>query len=73
MTSRKATNKVYRDQNRTTNIPHEPMSLIVTKRANGGLRLKLVMHGTKDFPFKSHTQFFLDSDEASDLTSFLND
>ena len=73
MTSRKATNKVYRDQNRTTNIPHEPMSLIVTKRANGGLRLKLVMHGTKDFPFKSYTQFFLDSDEASDLVSLLND
>ena len=72
MTSRKATNKVYRDQNRTTNIPHEPMSLIVTKRANGGLRLKLVMHGTKDFPFKSYTQFFLDSDEASDLANLLN-
>ena len=73
MTSRKATSKVYRDQNRTTNIPYEPMSLIVTKRANGGLRLKLVMHGTKDFPFKSYTQFFLDSDEASDLVSLLND
>ena len=67
------TSKVYRDQNRTTNIPNEPMSMIVTKRANGGLRLKLVLHGTKDFPFKSYTQFFLDSDEASDLVNFLND
>ena len=65
--------KVYRDQNRTTNIPHEPMSLIVTKRANGGLRLKLIQHGTKGFPFKSYTQFFLDSDEASDLANLLND
>lgn len=57
MTHRKTTTKVYRDQNRTTNIPNEPMSLIVTKRANGGLRLKLVQHGTKSFPFKSYTQF----------------
>ena len=67
------TTKVYRDQNRTTNIPNEPMSLIVTKRANGGLRLKLIQHGTKGFPFKYYTQFFLDSDEASDLASLLND
>lgn len=73
MTRRKTTTKVYRDQNRTTHIPNEPMSLIVTKRANGGLRLKLVQHGTKDFPFRSHTQFFLDNDEASDLANLLND
>lgn len=66
------TTKVYRDQNRTTNIPNEPMSLIVTKRANGGLRFKLVRHGTKLCPFKSYTQFFLDSDEASDLANLLN-
>ena len=67
------TTKVYRDQNRTTNIPNEPMSLIVTKRANGGLRLKLIQHGTEDIPLKLYTQFFLDSDEASDLANLLND
>ena len=67
------TTKVYRDQNRTTAIPNEPMSLIVTKRANGGLRLKLIQHGTKRFPYTSYTQFFLDSDEASDLANLLND
>ena len=65
------TTKVFKDSNRTTAIPFENMTLVVTKKDSGGARLRLVQHGVRNkFP-KMVTDFFLDADETAELTDLL--
>ena len=65
------TTKVFKDSNRTTAIPFENMTLVVTKKDSGGTRLRLVQHGVRNkFP-KMVTDFFLDADETAELTGLL--
>ena len=65
------TTRVFKDSNRTTPIPFENMTLVVTKKDSGGTRLRLVQHGVRNkFP-KMVTDFFLDADETAELTDLL--
>ena len=65
------TTKVFKDSNRTTAIPFENMTLVVTKKDSGGTRLRLVQHGVRNkFP-KMVTDFFLDASETEELTDLL--
>ena len=62
---------VFKDSNRTTAYPFEKMTLVVTKKDSGGVRLRLIQHGfTKELP-GSKTDFFLDADEAVELFNLI--
>ena len=65
------TTKVFKDSNRTTAIPFENMTLVVTKKDSGGTRLRLVQHGVRNkFP-KMVTDFFLDASETAELAELV--
>ena len=65
------TTKVFKDSNRTTPIPFENMTLVVTKKDSGGTRLRLVQHGVRNkFP-RMVTDFFLDAAESAELSELL--
>ena len=68
------TTKVFKDSNRTTRLPFEKMTLVVTRKDNGGARLRLIQSGKT--PSKGRwpsmkTDFFLDAAEVSDLLELL--
>lgn len=65
------TTKVFKDSNRTTAFPFEKMTLVVTKKDSGGVRLRLIQHGiTNELP-GAKTDFFLDASETAELTDLL--
>ena len=65
------TTKVFKDSNRTTAFPFENMTLIVTKKDNGGTRLRLVQHGVRNKVPQMVTNFFLDAAESAELSELL--
>ena len=69
-----ASTKVFKDSNRTTRLPFENMTLVVTRKDNGGARLRLIQSGKT--PSKGRwpsmkTDFFLDAAEVTDLLELL--
>ena len=62
------TTKVFKDSNRTTAFPFENMTLIVTKKDNGGARLRLIQHGIRNQLPRSVTDIYLDASESAELT-----
>ena len=67
------TTKVFRDSNRTTHIPFENMTLVATKKANGGVRLRLIQHGIRNAVPQTVTNFFLDADETAQLAELVKE
>lgn len=65
------TTRVFKDSNRTTPIPFENMTLVVTKKDSGGTRLRLVQHGVRNKCPKMVTDFFLDASETAELAELV--